>query len=276
MPFHSRDRQALIEQFAMPPRRRPGDIRGGQQRFIQDAGGGGGGAGPTSRVPQVPRKKGRNTYPASKNLPYLADRPLQTLRHREESIASGRPGVKESQAGRNLIDLGLDLDELDVENPYGFLQGEDINSIRDAEIYEELNLRRESELEESQRLEDELPGQLDDEAAFDAAELQRMNQELESLAERERDDITGVAPYGYPVPDQGLGPPQRGEGLTDIDKKLNLLSSTIEGQAKEAGTEGVNPNLIRMMEELEAGSGRELMQRLRNQEFSPFEDDIPF
>ena len=45
MPFHSRDRQALIEQFAMPPRRRPGDIRGGQQRFIQDAGGGGGAGG---------------------------------------------------------------------------------------------------------------------------------------------------------------------------------------------------------------------------------------
>jgi hypothetical protein len=242
MPFHSRDRQALIEQFAMPPRRRPGDIRGGQQRFIQDAGGGGG-AGPTSRVPQVTKGK------------YRADRPLQTLKRREQSITSGRPGVEESQAGRNLIDLGYDLNELDVENPYGFLQGEDINSIREAEINADLNLRRESELEESQRLEDELPGQLDDEAAFDAAELQRMNQELESL----NDNL-----------------PQEGEGLTDIDKKLNLLSSVIEGQAKEAGTEGVNPNLIRMMEELEAGSGRELMQRLRNQEFSPFEDDIPF
>jgi hypothetical protein len=242
MPFHPRDRQALIEQFAMPPRRRPGDIRGGQQRFIQGAGGGGG-AGPTSRVPQVKKPK------------YPTDRPLQTLKRREQSITSGRPGVEESQAGRNLIDLGYDLNELDVENPYGFLQGEDINSIREAEINADRNLRRESELEESQRLEDELPGQLDDEAAFDAAELQRMNQELESL----NDNL-----------------PQEGEGLTDIDRKLNLLSSTIEGQAMEAGTEGVNPNLIRMMEELEAGSGRELMQRLHNQEFSPFEDDIPF
>ena len=126
MPFHysdadqPRDRQALIELFAMPPRRRPGDIRGGQQRFIQGAGGGGG-AGPTSRVPQVKKPK----YPPT-------DRPLQTLKRREQSITSGRPGVKESQAGRNLIDLGLDLDELDVENPYGFLQGEDINS--EAEI----------------------------------------------------------------------------------------------------------------------------------------------
>ena len=123
MPFHysDRDRQALIELFAMPPRRRPGDIRGGQQRFIQGTGGGGG-AMPTSRVPQVKKPK------------YPTDRPLQTLKRREQSITSGRPGVKESQAGRNLIDLGYDLDELDVENPYGFLQGEDINSIREAEI----------------------------------------------------------------------------------------------------------------------------------------------
>lgn len=83
-----------------------------------------------------------------------------------------------------------------------------------------------------------------------------------------------------PLPPEAQGGPTVTQsGLQDIDRKLNLLSDTITGQAEKAGTEGVNPNLIRMMEELEAGSGRDLMQRLRNQEFNPINDnfdDIPF
>jgi hypothetical protein len=72
-------------------------------------------------------------------------------------------------------------------------------------------------------------------------------------------------------------------GLTPVqganqasDEALNALMNTIEDQAAKAGTEGVNPNLIRMLSERDPKAAVELMQRLRNQEFNPMMDDIPF
>tara|TARA_R110000744_G_scaffold133361_2_gene241713 strand:- start:1102 stop:1635 length:534 start_codon:yes stop_codon:yes gene_type:complete len=60
------------------------------------------------------------------------------------------------------------------------------------------------------------------------------------------------------------------------DAKLELLMNTISDEAAKAGTEGVNPNLIRMLSARDPEAAKELMQSLRNQEFNPMMDDIPF
>jgi len=65
---------------------------------------------------------------------------------------------------------------------------------------------------------------------------------------------------------------------TESDVKLNMLSSTIEDQAKKSGVQSVDKNLIKLMEEAQPGAGRELMQRLHMREFNPLQDsdEIPF
>ena len=83
----------------------------------------------------------------------------------------------------------------------------------------------------------------------------------------------GEAGYGAQV--ERVGRLKHTGSRQDLDKKLSLLSRVITDQAEKAGAEGVNKDLIRMMEELELGSGKKLMQRLFNQEFNPL-DDIPF
>ena len=83
----------------------------------------------------------------------------------------------------------------------------------------------------------------------------------------------GEAGYGAQV--ERVGRLKHTGSRQDLDKKLSLLSRVITEQAEKAGAEGVNKDLIRMMEELELGSGKKLMQRLFNQEFNPL-DDIPF